>query len=94
MIRSKPFTECHSTVDPASFMKGCVDTMCECLGTDTDSEECRCQALTHYVTQCLEKNPEAPISDWRIVAKCCKLDCCRKYHESFMTVYQVCVVCH
>nr|XP_045582100.1 uncharacterized protein LOC123745535 [Procambarus clarkii] len=68
-IQARPFTECHSTVDATPFMKKCVDSVCECLNGGTD-EECRCQALTRYITQCLEKYPEAPVSDWRIIAKC------------------------
>ncbi|XP_071530009.1 uncharacterized protein [Panulirus ornatus] len=71
-LQSKPFSECHSTVDPAPYIKRCVNTMCECLSGDNHKDECLCQELTHYVTECLEKNPEVPISDWRIAAKCYK----------------------
>ncbi|KAK8736435.1 hypothetical protein OTU49_005001, partial [Cherax quadricarinatus] len=71
-VQLRPFTECHSTVDPTPFMKGCVDSMCECLNSDTEEEQCRCQALTRYIASCLEKNPEAPVSNWRFIAKCYK----------------------
>ncbi|KAK3857259.1 hypothetical protein Pcinc_036476, partial [Petrolisthes cinctipes] len=75
-IQSEPFTECHSSVVPESFMKSCVDTMCTCLleageeETEEGVEKCRCQALTRYVSRCLEHNTEAHISDWRIATKC------------------------
>ncbi|XP_063867870.1 uncharacterized protein LOC135104399 [Scylla paramamosain] len=71
-IMLEPFTECHKMVNPAPFIKNCFETMCDCLAGKGDEEECRCQALTHYVSKCLEKNPDASISDWRITTKCYK----------------------
>lgn len=62
-------------------MKSCVNTMCTCLveageeETEESAEKCRCQALTNYVASCLEENPDAQISDWRIATKCCKSLC-------------------
>ncbi|XP_071530011.1 hemocytin-like isoform X2 [Panulirus ornatus] len=83
-IQLDPLSACHSTVNPASYMKQCIDTMCRCFLSGDSDEECRCQILTDYVTQCLEKNPEAPVSDWRIVTKCYK-ECGQgeTYHDCF-----------
>lgn len=67
-----PFTKCHSSVDPSVFMKGCVASTCDCLREGKGEEECRCQALTHYVTRCLETDSTIKLDDWRIVAKCCE----------------------
>lgn len=71
--RNDPFTKCHSSVDPSVFMKGCVASTCDCLREGKDEEECRCQALTHYVTRCLEMDSTIKLDDWRIVSKCCEL---------------------
>lgn len=71
-IRNDPFTKCHSSVDPSVFMKGCVASTCDCLREGKGEEECRCQALTHYVTRCLETDSTIKLDDWRIVAKCYK----------------------
>lgn len=53
-------------------MKGCVASTCDCLREGKDEEECRCQALTHYVTRCLESDSSIKLDDWRIVSKCCE----------------------
>ncbi|KAG0719300.1 Hemocytin [Chionoecetes opilio] len=68
----EPFTACHKIIDPSPFIKQCFDTMCGCLANQGDEEECRCMALTRFVSKCLEKDPNAPISDWRITTKCYK----------------------
>lgn len=70
--RLEPFTECHKITDPSPFLKKCFNTMCDCLASKGNEEECRCQALTRYVSKCLEKNPDVPLSNWRITTKCCE----------------------
>ncbi|KAK7066926.1 hypothetical protein SK128_023902 [Halocaridina rubra] len=85
MVQSKPFTECHKTINPSQFLKTCVDEVCQCLQKGGTEGECRCQALNRYVTSCLEINPAASLADWRIVAKCYKL--C-KPGEVYMDCFQ------
>nr|XP_045582104.1 hemocytin-like isoform X3 [Procambarus clarkii] len=71
-IRTQPFTGCHDTLNPEHVMKVCAETTCECLSNETVQGECRCDALSHYVEQCQERNPSAPVHNWRIQANCRK----------------------
>ncbi|KAM9302193.1 mucin-2 [Gastrophryne carolinensis] len=46
-----PFAKCHSTVDPAEYVKRCRYDSCNCR----DSEHCMCAALSSYVRACAAK---------------------------------------
>ncbi|XP_037075331.1 hemocytin-like [Pollicipes pollicipes] len=69
-IRLSPFSLCHSTVGPDSFISSCLETSCACLDAGKDPDECRCAALTTYITECLSLDPSVELSSWRTEHQC------------------------
>ncbi|KAF2353937.1 Trypsin Inhibitor-like cysteine rich domain, partial [Trinorchestia longiramus] len=71
-IDAKPFSECHAAVPPSTFLQGCIERTCKCLADGGTEEECKCAALSRYVTNCLTLDNSIPVQDWRVIARCYK----------------------
>ncbi|KAF0304934.1 Hemocytin [Amphibalanus amphitrite] len=69
-IRQEPFSRCHMAVQPDSFISSCLETTCDCLDAGKDTDKCRCEALTTYVTECLSLDPAIELDSWRTKHQC------------------------
>ncbi|XP_048217429.1 mucin-5AC [Perognathus longimembris pacificus] len=54
-----PFSQCHATVNPATYYSNCMFDTCNC----EKSEDCMCAALSSYVRACAARG--VLLSSWR-----------------------------
>lgn len=75
-FRNDVFSPCASVVDIEAFVSRCLETACACLESaernKTTDDQCRCQTLTNFVTDCLTADNELELLDWRTQQDCRK----------------------
>nr|CAD7397465.1 unnamed protein product [Timema cristinae] len=69
-VREKPLSQCASSVNVERFLSHCIETTCACLESNGTQEECRCQALLNFVTECQATNQDIDLSSWRMQLDC------------------------
>nr|CAD7570854.1 unnamed protein product [Timema californicum] len=69
-VREKPLSQCASSVNVERFLSHCIETTCACLESNATQEECRCQALLNFVTECQATNQNIDLSSWRVQLDC------------------------
>lgn len=76
-FRDQSFYSCGKIVDVDAFISKCLDTTCNCLlaskGVTSAEENCRCEALTNFVQECLTADNQQELLDWRSRHDCRKL---------------------
>ncbi|EFA10333.2 hemocytin [Tribolium castaneum] len=87
-VKERVLEPCTSVIDKDSFISRCVETTCDCLQAagpnSTASEECRCHSLENFVVECLTRNPNLDISDWRTLLDCpATCDAPLVYHDCY-----------
>lgn len=73
-VKEESLQRCGQVMDVESFISRCLETTCTCLEqslqNETAEESCKCQALQSFVDDCLSKNPNVDISNWRVEQNC------------------------
>ena len=69
VLRTGAFAVCNSVVDPTALIESCVFDYCNCA--EEDREECYCDAISTYPTQCAANNVVIA-SSWRTPTLCRK----------------------
>ncbi|XP_014469310.1 PREDICTED: hemocytin isoform X2 [Dinoponera quadriceps] len=70
-VKSPTLVEaCSSVIDIDKFVSRCVESSCTCLRGNSSYEDCRCQLLTGFVSECEAAVPGADLSDWRRIHDC------------------------
>ncbi|XP_069813259.1 otogelin-like protein [Dendropsophus ebraccatus] len=75
-----PFLSCHETIDPYSFIAGCMNDLCK-----QDDEETYCRAVMEYARACSHSG--FPIRDWRDDFPACTEKCENNF------VHRDCISC-
>jgi len=69
VLRTGAFAVCNDVVDPTAVIDSCIFDYCNCA--EEDREDCFCDAISSYPTQCAENNVViAPT--WRTTTLCRK----------------------
>ena len=68
VLRSGIFAACNGDVDPTDTIDSCIFDFCNCAAEDR--EECYCDAISSYPTQCAEDG--IVINNWRTPTFCRK----------------------
>ncbi|KAG8238940.1 hypothetical protein J437_LFUL000778, partial [Ladona fulva] len=83
LAKKGPFKMCNMVIDIDKFISQCVETTCACLEEKKNNalkedvvlepnweNECRCDALLSFATQCKEIEPSFDLSEWRTIHSC------------------------
>lgn len=95
-VNDRSLAICSGVLDTEKFVSRCLESACTCLRSNSTADDCRCQVLTTFVTECQAADQNADLSTWRTVHNCpvqCKApfvhkDCFRNKCEQSCTNLQ------
>ncbi|KAJ8683257.1 hypothetical protein QAD02_019049 [Eretmocerus hayati] len=75
LVRGREFDACDGKVSRDHFVSRCVDASCACLARGASSSQCRCEALSSFVSECLSAPVEigsklVDLPAWRSIHDC------------------------
>lgn len=70
-VKDRSMSACNGVTNLEKFISCCLETTCNCLNSgNSTSEECRCRALTSFVTECQAADRNIDLSTWRSAHDC------------------------
>ncbi|XP_014235981.1 hemocytin [Trichogramma pretiosum] len=71
-VREEPFSSvCPKSVNREHYISSCLESNCECLGKkEGNRDECRCEALSSFVDECVSADKNINLASWRTTHKC------------------------
>ncbi|XP_066594945.1 hemocytin-like [Prorops nasuta] len=69
-VKDLSLSDCAPVINMERFASHCLETSCACLSSNSTYEECRCRALTTFVTDCQASDHNIDLSTWRNNLNC------------------------
>ncbi|XP_078043521.1 hemolectin [Augochlora pura] len=69
-VRDMSFAMCSDILNLDKFVSCCMESTCNCLRSNQTYDECRCRALTSFVTECQAGDLDIDLSTWRSTHDC------------------------
>ncbi|XP_076276507.1 hemolectin isoform X2 [Lasioglossum baleicum] len=69
-VKDPSFAMCSNILDLDKFVSRCMECTCNCLRSNHTYDDCRCRALTSFITECQAGDLNIDLSTWRSSHDC------------------------